>query len=332
MIRVGLLGTGRIGRLHAENIASHRESTLTAVADIDDESANNLAAQFGAIVKSADEVIVDPNIDAILIATSTDTHSDFIEKASSAGKAILCEKPVDLNLTRAKKCLDEVSAAKNSIMVGFNRRFDPNFAQLKKSLENNEIGKRELLTITSFDPAPPPISYVKTSGGLYRDMMIHDFDLSNFIMGELPITISAVGHSLVNPEIGAAGDVDTAVVTMIYSDGKIAVIKNSRRAAYGYDQRVEILGAEGLLQADNILESSVVKSTKVGVISAKPKYFFLERYMSAYKAEWDAFVKSINDNQPVPVTLEDGVAALAMAEAATQSQILGKSIQIEEVL
>jgi myo-inositol 2-dehydrogenase/D-chiro-inositol 1-dehydrogenase len=332
MIRVGLLGTGRIGRLHAENIASHRESTLTAVADIDDESANNLAAQFGAIVKSADEVIADPNIDAILIATSTDTHSDFIEKASSAGKAILCEKPVDLNLTRAKKCLDEVSAAKNSIMVGFNRRFDPNFAQLKKSLDNGEIGKRELLTITSFDPAPPPNHIWKKSGGLYRDMMIHDFDLSNFIMGELPITISAVGHSLINPEIGVDGDVDTAVVTMVYADGKIAVIKNSRRAAYGYDQRIEILGSEGLLQAENIIENSVVKSTNAGVLSAKPKYFFLERYIDAYRAEWDAFVKSINDDEPIPVTLEDGVAALAMAEAATQSQNTGKSIQLKEVL
>ena len=332
MIRVGLLGTGRIGSLHAETIASHPDSSLHAVSDIDSDSATKLATQYGAIVKSAEDVISDQNVDAILIATSTDTHSDFIEKASFAGKPILCEKPVDLNLTRAKECLENVSASNNPIMIGFNRRFDPNFAQLKKSLENNEIGKRELLTITSFDPAPPPLSYVKTSGGLYRDMMIHDFDLSNFIMGELPISISAVGHSLVNPEIGAAGDVDTAVVTMVYSDGKITVIKNSRRAAYGYDQRVEILGAEGLLQADNILESSVVKSTEVGVISAKPKYFFLERYMSAYKAEWDAFVKSINDNQPVPVTLEDGVAALAMAEAATQSQILGKSIQLEEVL
>ena len=332
MIRVGLLGTGRIGSLHAKNIASHRESTLDIVADIDDESANNLAAQFGAIVKSADEVISDPNIDAILIATSTDTHSDFIEKASSAGKAILCEKPVDLNLTRAKKCLDKVSAAKNPIMVGFNRRFDPNFAQLKKSLDNGEIGKRELLTITSFDPAPPPISYVKGSGGLYRDMMIHDFDLSNYIMGELPITISAIGHSLVDPEIGAVGDVDTAVVTMVYADGKIAVIKNSRRAAYGYDQRIEILGSEGLLQAENILENSVVKSNNDGVISAKPKYFFLERYLKAYKAEWNAFVKSINDDESIPVTLEDGVAALAMAEAATQSQSTGKSIQLKEVL
>ena len=173
MIRVGLLGTGRIGSLHAENIASHRESTLSAVSDINDDIANKLAAQYGAIVKSADEIISDPNIDAVLIATSTVTHSDFIEKAAAAGKAILCEKPVDLSLIRAKECLDKVSAAKKPIMVGFNRRFDPNFAQLKKSLNNGEIGKCELLTITSFDPAPPPISYIKTSGGLYRDMMIH---------------------------------------------------------------------------------------------------------------------------------------------------------------
>jgi myo-inositol 2-dehydrogenase/D-chiro-inositol 1-dehydrogenase len=332
MIRVGLLGTGRIGSLHAETIASHRDSDLCAVSDIDTESANKLGLQYGAVVKPANEVISDPNIDAILIATSTDTHSDFIEQASSAGKAILCEKPVDLNLKRAKECLDKVGTSKKPIMIGFNRRFDPNFAQLKKSLDDNEIGKRELLTITSFDPAPPPISYVKSSGGLYRDMMIHDFDLSNFIMGELPLSITAVGHSLIDPEIGAAGDIDTAVVTMVYSDGKITVIKNSRRAAYGYDQRIEILGSEGLLQAENIVEHSVVKSTKAGIVSAKPKYFFLERYMDAYKAEWAAFVRSINEDKPVPVTLGDGVAALAMAEAATQSQIAGRSIQLEEVL
>ena len=332
MIRVGLLGTGRIGRLHAETIASHSESTLYAVSDIDSGSANDIAAQYGAAVKSSEEIISDPNVDAILIATSTDTHSDFIEKASLAGKAIFCEKPVDLSLSRAKECLNKVGAKNNPIMIGFNRRFDPNFAQLKKSLDDSEIGKSELLTITSFDPAPPPISYVKTSGGLFRDMMIHDFDLSNFIMDELPVTISAVGHSLINPEIGAVGDVDTAVVTMIYADGKIAVIKNSRRAAYGYDQRIEILGSEGLLQAENIIENSVVKSTKAGVLSAKPKYFFLERYISAYKAEWDAFIKSMKENTIVPVTLEDGVAALAMAEAATMSQNTGKSIQLKEVL
>ena len=332
MIKVGLLGTGRIGSLHAEIIASSRESILDAVADVDDESANKLAAQFGAIVKSADEIISDPNIDAILIATSTDTHSDFIEKAAAAGKAIFCEKPVDLSLTRAKKCLEKVSAKNNSIMIGFNRRFDPNFAQLKKSLDDSEIGKSELLTITSFDPAPPPISYVKKSGGLYRDMMIHDFDLSNYMIGELPVTISAIGQSLIDPDIGAAGDVDTAVVTMVYSDGKIAVIKNSRRAAYGYDQRIEILGSEGLLQAENILDNSVVKSNSDGVISAKPKYFFLERYLSAFKAEWEAFTKSIKENKTVPVTLKDGVAALAMAEAATHSQNTGKTVKLKELL
>mgnify|MGYP001230520335 FL=1 len=332
MIRVGLLGTGRIGRLHARTIASHPESSLYAVSDIDSGSANETAVQYGAAVKSSEEIISDPNIDAVLIATSTDTHAEFIEKASFVGKSVFCEKPVDLSLSRAKECLNKVSVKNNPIMIGFNRRFDPNFAQLKRSLDDNEIGKSELLTITSFDPSPPPVSYVKTSGGLYRDMMIHDFDLSNFIMDELPVTISAVGHSLINPEIGTAGDVDTAVVTMIYADGKIAVIKNSRRAAYGYDQRIEILGSEGLLQAENIVENSVVKSTKAGVLSAKPKYFFLERYMSAYKAEWDAFIKSIKENTIAPVTLEDGVAALAMAEAATLSQSSGKSIQLTEVL
>jgi myo-inositol 2-dehydrogenase/D-chiro-inositol 1-dehydrogenase len=332
MIRVGLLGAGRIGSLHAETIASHRESDLCAVSDIDIESANRLGLKYGVVVKSANEVISDPNIDAILIATSTNTHSNFIEKASSAGKAVLCEKPVDLNLTRAKQCLNNIGKTNKPIMIGFNRRFDPNFAQLKKSLDDNEIGKRELLTITSFDPAPPPISYVKSSGGLYRDMMIHDFDLSNFIMGELPLNITAIGHSIINPEIGAAGDVDTSVVTMEYADGKIAVIRNSRRAAYGYDQRIEILGSEGLLQAENITENSVVKSTNAGVVSAKPKYFFIERYIDAYKAEWEAFVKAVNGHEPVPITLKDGVAALAMAEAATQSQIAGKSIQLEEVL
>ena len=200
MMRVGLLGTGRIGSLHAETVASHPASVLHAVSDIDSESASILAAKHNVNAKPADKVISDPNIDAILIATSTDTHSDFIEKATSEGKAILCEKPVDLSLTRAKECLHNVRASKDRIMIGFNRRFDPNFAQLKKSLDSDDIGKRELLTITSFDPAPPPISYVKKSGGLYRDMMIHDFDLSNFIMDELPETISAVGHSLINPE------------------------------------------------------------------------------------------------------------------------------------
>jgi myo-inositol 2-dehydrogenase/D-chiro-inositol 1-dehydrogenase len=208
----------------------------------------------------------------------------------------------------------------------------PNFAALKAAADRGEIGTRELLSITSFDPAPPPVSYVKVSGGLFRDMMIHDFDMALWIMGAMPDKVTAVGSSIVDPEIGAAGDVDTAVVTLHFADGGIAVIKNSRRAVYGYDQRVELLGSEGLLSAGNLLENTVAKSTTSGVVSAKPEYFFLERYMRAYSAEWAAFVDAITKGSVVPVTLDDGVNALAVAEAATRSAKSGSSVEISAVL
>ena len=319
MLKIGLLGAGRIAGVHATAISSHAESTLVAVSDYFPENAEKLAAEYGATAKTTEAIIADPDIDAILIATSTDTHSDLIEAGTQAGKAVLCEKPVDLSLDRAKACQAAVAATGQPVMIGFNRRFDPNFATVKASLEAGEIGKPELLSITSFDPAPPPVEYIKVSGGLFRDMMIHDFDMANFIMGQTPVSVSAVGSCIVDEEIGQAGDVDTAVVTLTYADGQIAVIKNSRRAVYGYDQRVEVLGSDGLLQAENMLESTVVKSTTQGVTSAKPTYFFLERYMPAYAAEWSAFVAAINGGGAVPVSLDDGVAALAMAEAATRS-------------
>ena len=214
---------------------------------------------------------------------------------------------------------------------GRNRRFDPSFAALRAAIDAGEIGKTELLSITSFDPAPPPIAYIKVSGGLFRDMMIHDFDMANFIMGQAPVSVTAVGTSVVDPAIGAAGDVDTAVVTLTYADGRIAVIKNSRRAVYGYDQRIEVLGSEGLLQAQNVLENTVVKSTTAGVSSAKPTYFFLERYMPAYRAEWAAFVAAVQDKSDMPVNLHDGVAALTMAEAATRSAQTGLPVALAEV-
>ena len=217
-------------------------------------------------------------------------------------------------------------------MVGFNRRFDPGFSAFKKAVESGEIGNKELLSITSFDPAPPPIEYIKVSGGLFRDMMIHDFDMANFIMGELPTTIAATGSSIVDPKIGEAGDVDTAVATLSYANGAVAVIKNSRRAVYGYDQRVELLGSEGLLQAQNVLENNLVKSTSAGVTSAKPTYFFLERYMPAYEVEWAAFVESISEDKALPVTLEDGVASLAMAEAAALSHSKGMPVKLSDFL
>ncbi len=318
MLKVGLLGAGRIGKVHAATIAAHPKSELVAVSDVVAENAAELAAEYGIADRGSDEIIADPQVDAVLIATSTDTHSDLIEAATAAGKAVLCEKPVDLSLERARACQAAVNKAGKPVMIGFNRRFDPSFAALKAALEAGEIGKAELLSITSFDPAPPPVAYVKVSGGLFRDMMIHDFDMANFIMGETPVSISATGSAIVDPEIGAAGDVDTAVVTMRYADGRLAVIRNSRRAAYGYDQRVELLGSEGLLEAQNMLENTVVKSTAKGVTGAKPTWFFLERYMPAYEAEWAAFVEAA-DTGAFPVTLDDGVAALAMAEAATRS-------------
>ena len=328
MLKVGLLGAGRIGQVHAVNIAGNLRSTLVAVADVYPQAAETLAAKYGAEARSVDDVLNDPDIDAVLIASSTDTHSDLIEAATAAGKAVLCEKPVDLSLERAKACLEAAAQTGKPVMIGFNRRFDPNFGALKAASAAGEIGKAELLSITSFDPAPPPVSYIKVSGGLFRDMMIHDFDMANFVMGERPVTIRAVGSSIVDPEIGEAGDVDTAVVTMTYADGKIAVIKNSRRAVYGYDQRVELLGSEGLLQAENMLENTVVKSTTAGVASAKPTYFFLERYMPAYAVEWEAFVAAMLDGAPMPVTLEDGIAALAMAEAATESAKSGQAVEV----
>ena len=331
MLKVGLLGAGRIAGVHATAITTNPGSTLVAVSDINADAVARLAAQYGAEARTTDAILNDPTIDAVLIATSTDTHSDLIERATGAGKAVLCEKPVDLSLARAQACQKVAARNGKPVMIGFNRRFDPNFAALKAALDKGEIGKPELLSITSFDPAPPPVAYIKVSGGLFRDMMIHDFDMANFLMGEAPVTVSAVGSSIVDPAIGAAGDVDTAVVTLTYADGRIAVIKNSRRAVYGYDQRVELLGSEGLLQAQNMLENTVVKSTTAGVTGAKPTFFFLERYMPAYAAEWSAFVAAVNAGTPLPVTLADGVAALAMAEAATQSARSGQPVTMSTV-
>ena len=332
MLRIGLLGAGRIGRVHAQAITAHPKSKLCAVSDAIADAAIALASEHGAEARSSAEIIADTSIDAVLIATPTDTHSDLIEAATQAGKAVLCEKPVDLDLERAISCQKTAATHGQPVMVGFNRRFDPNFVALKAAVTEGEIGACEMLSITSFDPAPPPVSYIKVSGGLFRDMMIHDFDMANYLMGDLPRVISAVGTSMVDPEIGRAGDVDTAVVTMTYADGRLAVIKNSRRAAYGYDQRVELLGSKGLLQAQNMLENTVVKSTADGVVGAKPTYFFLERYMTAYQAEWAAFVEAVLSGSALPVTMKDGVAALAMAEAATQSAQSGFPVLMDEIL
>jgi myo-inositol 2-dehydrogenase / D-chiro-inositol 1-dehydrogenase len=328
MLKIALLGAGRIGQVHARSISANPDCKLVAVADVADDAAQKLATRYSADVRSVEDILSDSAIDAVLIATSTDTHSDLIERTTAAGKAVLCEKPVDLALERALRCEARVARTGKPVMIGFNRRFDPNFAALKTAFDNGEIGKAELLAITSFDPGPPPVSYIKGSGGLFRDMMIHDFDIACWIMGGAPSKVTATASSLVDPEIGEAGDVDTAVVTLSWADGRIAVIKNSRRAGYGYDQRIELLGSRGLLAAKNELENTVEKITPEGTQSAKPVYFFLERYMRAYEAEWAAFIHSIKTGTSLPVTLADGIAALACAEAATRSARSGETVAL----
>lgn len=330
-MKVGLLGAGRIGQVHAKSITSNPRSELVAVSDVFVDAAIRLAATYGCESRTTEEIINDPAIDAVLIATSTDTHADLIEKAVAAGKAVLCEKPVDLDLERARACLKAVEDSNRPVMVGFNRRFDPNFATLKTQFDDGGIGKGELLTVTSFDPAPPPVTYVKVSGGLYRDMAIHDFDMVCWMFGEAPVSVTAIGSSIVDDDIGTAGDVDTAVMVLKFDDGRIAVIKNSRRAVYGYDQRIELLGSEGLLSANNVLEHTVEHISVNGAVSAKPEYFFLERYMRAYEAEWAAFVEAVEDGKPVPVSLADGVLALAVAEAATKSSQSGLTVNLNSI-
>lgn len=330
-MKVALFGAGRIGKVHAASIKMDPRSELMAVTDVMQDAAEALAREHGIAVRTPAEILADASIDAILIASSTNTHAELIEAGVNAGKAIFCEKPIDLSLERALQIRQIAAGHDRPMMMGFNRRFDPNFAAVKTALDAGEVGKGEMLAVTSYDPAPPPVSYIKVSGGLYRDMMIHDFDMCAFLFG-MPQSVMAHGSCLVDPEIGAAGDIDTAVVVLTYADGRIATIRNSRRAPYGYDQRVEVLGSRGTLAAENELENTVVKSTTAGTLSAKPVYFFLERYMRAYAIEWSAFVDAVVEGKPVPASIQDGVNALALAEAANRSLAAGRPEQITSEL
>ncbi len=256
MISFCQFGAGRIGAIHAGNIARHDGARLLHVVDVNEEAARQLAAQYGARVSSADAALADPAVDAVLIASSTDTHASLIEAAARAGKAVFCEKPIDLDRARVEACLAVVEKTGVTLMVGFNRRFDPNFTKLQAQLRSGRIGKLEMLAITSRDPGPPPLAYIKVSGGLFRDMMIHDLDMARWLLAEEPVEIFAAASCLVDPEIGAAGDVDSAIVTLKTASGTLCQIANSRRASYGYDQRIEAHGAKGMLRAGNSPPSS----------------------------------------------------------------------------
>ena len=316
MINVGILGCGRIGQVHGATLRGMQSARAAAVADAMPAAAEALAGQTGAKVMSADDLINDKGIDAVIIGTPTTTHYDLIHQAAAAGKAIFCEKPIDLSVDRIHDCLAAVEKAGVPFMVAFNRRFDPNFAHLQRQIENQVIGDVEIVTILSRDPSPPPLGYVASSGGIFRDMMIHDLDMARFLLGEEPVELTAAASCLVDPEIGKLGDFDTAVVTLKTASGKLCQISNSRRASYGYDQRIEVHGSKGMLRADNMLETTVELANEDGLARAPTQPFFLERYAAAYRAEMTHFVEALTTGADVSPTGADGLRAQVLADAA----------------
>jgi myo-inositol 2-dehydrogenase/D-chiro-inositol 1-dehydrogenase len=328
MIRFGVLGAGRIGKVHAGTIARSGRASVAYVADAIPEAATSLAEQVNAKVADVDAIIGSKDVDAILICTPTDTHADLIEKSALSGKAILCEKPVSLSVERIEKCLPVVEKAGVPLMIGFNRRYDPNFAALEKRLRASEIGDIELVTIISRDPAPPPVSYIERSGGLFRDMMIHDFDMARFLVGEEFVSVHALGDSLVDRAIGKAGDVDTAAVHMQTASGKIAVITNSRRATYGYDQRIEVHGSNGMLRAGNVHMTTLERATADGFTSDVIQNFFIDRYVAAYAAEINAFLDAMDKGTSPKADGQDGLMASKLADAATKSRETGQAVRM----
>lgn len=316
MINIGILGCGRIGQVHGATLKGMTNARAVAVADAVPAAAEALAEKLGAKAMDAEALINDPGVDAVIIGTPTTTHYDLIQQAAAAGKAIFCEKPIDLSVARIHDCLAAVAKAGVPFMTAFNRRFDPNFAHLQRQILDQVIGNVELVTILSRDPSPPPIGYIRTSGGIFRDMMIHDLDMARFLLGEEPVELTAAGSCLVDPAIGQAGDFDTAVVTLKTASGKICQISNSRRATYGYDQRIEVHGSTGMLRADNMLENTVELSNANGMCKAATQPFFLERYAAAYRAEMEHFVTALISGAQVTPTGEDGLRAQTLADAA----------------
>jgi myo-inositol 2-dehydrogenase/D-chiro-inositol 1-dehydrogenase len=319
MIEVALFGAGRIGRIHAGNLVRQPGVRLKYVVDVDAAAAAEVAARHGATVGTADTVFGDQAVGAVVIGSSTDTHADLILRAAAAGKQIFCEKPVDLAIERARACAQAVAKAGVTCLIGFQRRYDPTFAALKARIDAGEIGDPEMLVVTSRDPGAPPVDYIRRSGGIFKDMLIHDFDIFRWILGDEAATVYATGSVLTDAAVGAAGDIDATAVTIRTKKGRLAQINTIRRAAYGYDQRFEVLGSKGMLQAGNHKPTEVAAWTASGVSEDKPEYFFLERYRVAYANEVAHFFEAIAAGAKVRTTIDDGLKALELAEAATTS-------------
>jgi myo-inositol 2-dehydrogenase/D-chiro-inositol 1-dehydrogenase len=333
-INLGLVGAGRIGRVHAENLAYRLpQARLAAVSDVILEAAQKLAADFqvGGVHQDYRRILEDPSIEAVVICSSTDSHAQIMEEAADAGKQIFCEKPIALDLARIDRALAAVDRAKVKLQIGFNRRFDPNFKRVRDAVAAGEIGEPHILRITSRDPQPPPMAYVKVSGGIFLDMTIHDFDMARYLVGTEVDSVYAAGGVMVNPEIGAAGDIDTAVITLHFANGVLGTIDNSRQAVYGYDQRAEVFGSKGMVGCTNNLPNSAVVSNAAGIHGALPLFFFVERYTESYIAEMRAFLECILEDTPPPVTGLDGRIPVVMGYAAKRSYEEKRPVRLSEV-
>lgn len=333
-LNIAVLGAGRIGKLHAENLAYRiPDARVTAIADINLAAAQETAARLNIPHAFADpnEALSRSDVDAVVIGSATDTHTPLIIASAQAGKHIFCEKPVDLSLANIDRALEAVDRAGVKLQIGFNRRFDPNFRRVRQAVVSGEIGTPHRMHIISRDPAPPPISYIRVSGGLFVDMMIHDFDMSRFLMGSEVTEVYTTAAVMVDPAIGEAGDVDTAVVVLTFENGVIGTIENSRRAVYGYDQRVEVFGSGGAVSTMNNYANNTIISSDRHVYRDLPLFFFVERYTESYAAELREFVDAVVNDKPVSVTGQDGRAPVAIALAARRSLEEHRPVRLSEI-
>jgi len=333
-VNIGLIGAGRIGKMHAEHLAFRVPGAhILAVADVFAEAAEKCAAlcQIPSAFKDYRRILDNPDVDAVVICSSTDTHAQIIEEAAAAGKHIFCEKPIDFDLARIDRALAAVGRAGVKLQIGFNRRFDPSFKRTRDLVAEDKIGEPHIVRITSRDPGPPPIEYVRVSGGIFLDMTIHDFDMARYLINDEVTEIFAAGGVLVDPEIGKAGDVDTAVVTLRYARGAIGTIDNSRKAVYGYDQRVEVFGSAGVVVVSNNVRDGAVLSNAEGVHGALPLFFFVERYTEAYVAEMKAFIECVQRDKTPPVAGVDGRIPVVMGYAARKSYAENRPVKLSEI-
>jgi myo-inositol 2-dehydrogenase/D-chiro-inositol 1-dehydrogenase len=334
-LNLGVIGTGRIGKVHiATLVQSVPKANVVAIADINLSGANELAKTFGikSVFKNYTDVINHPEVEAVVICSPTDTHAKYIVEAAKAGKHIFCEKPVDLSLDIIKGAIAAVKKAGVKLMVGFNRRFDPNFLKLKQMVTEGKIGQPHIIKITSRDPNPPSAEYAAVSGGMFMDMTIHDFDMARYISGSEVTEVYARAAVLVDPAIGKAGDVDTAVITLSFSNGAIGVIDNSRKAVYGYDQRVEVFGSGGMVYADNNYPENHRYFASDGVHGSLPLNFFMDRYLESYASEMKIFCDAVSGNSEIPVSGDDGLMSVAIAIAAKKSHLEHRPVKLSEII